>query len=68
MDDEVGVALVVVEDDVDLRVNPVVHARVKEVAGGVAGVDGRGSPHGRIPYGEPEGGKKTEVLRVRASQ
>lgn len=68
VDDEVGVALVVVEDDVDLRVHPVVHARVEEVAGGVAGIDGRRSPHGGIPYGEPEGGKKREVFRVRASQ
>lgn len=68
VDDEVGVALVVVEDDVDLWVHPVVHARVEEVAGGVTGVDGRGSPHGGIPYGEPEGGKKKEVFRARASQ
>lgn len=68
VDDEVGVALVVVEDDIDLRIHPVVHARVEEVAGGVAGVDGRGSPHGGIPNSEPEGWKKTEVFRVPASQ
>lgn len=53
VDDEVRVALVVVEDDVDLRVHPVVHARVEQVAGGVAGVDGRGPPHGGVSYGEP---------------
>lgn len=55
VDDEVGVALVVVEDDVDLRVHPVVHARVEQVAGGVAQVDGGRPAHGGVSYGEPEG-------------
>lgn len=54
VDDEVGVALVVVEDDIDLRIHPVVHTRVKQVAGGVAWVDGRRPAHGGVSYGEPE--------------
>lgn len=54
VDDEVRVALVVVEDDVDLGVHPVVHTGVKKVTGGVTWVDGWRSPHGGISYSEPE--------------
>lgn len=54
VDDEVRVALVVVEDDVDLGVHPVVHTGVEKVTGGVAGVDGWRSPHGGISYSKPE--------------
>lgn len=53
MDDKVGVALVIVEDDINLGVHPVVHAGVIEVTGGVAGVDGRRAPHGGISYRKP---------------
>lgn len=50
VDDEVRVALVVIEDDVDLRVHPVVHAGVVQVAGGVPGVDGRRPAHGGVSH------------------
>lgn len=62
VDDEVGVALVVVEDDVDLRIHPIVHARVEQVAGGVPRVDGGWPAHGGVSYGEPEG--QMEEVRV----
>lgn len=64
VDDEVRVALVVVEDDVDLRVHPVVHAGVKKVTGGVTGVDGRRPPHGGIPHGEPAEPEEERVSLV----
>lgn len=54
VDDEVRVALVIVEDDVDLGVHPVVHTGVKKVTGGVTGVDGWRSPHGGISYSKSE--------------
>lgn len=60
VDDEVGVTLVVVEDDVDLRVHPVVHARVEQVAGGVAQVDGGRPAHGGVSNGEPVGRGRRE--------
>lgn len=66
VDDEVGVALVVVKDHVDLRIHPVVHARVKQVTGGVAGVDGGRPAHGGVSSGEPEG--QTEEVREFSSQ
>lgn len=53
LNDKVRVALVVVEDDVDLGVHPVVHAGVEKVTGGVTGVDGWRSPHGGISYSKP---------------
>lgn len=53
VDDEVRVALVVVKDDIDLWVNPVVHTGVIKVTGGVAGVDRWRSPHGGISYSKP---------------
>lgn len=53
VNDKVRVALVVVEDDVDLRVHPVVHTGVVKVTGGVAEVDGWRSPHGGISYSKP---------------
>lgn len=61
VDDEVRVALVIVEDDVDLRVHPVVYARVKEVTGGVTGVDGWRPPHGGVPHREPANPEKYPV-------
>lgn len=53
LDDKVRVALVVVKDDVDLGVHPVVNTGVVEVTGGVAGADGWRAPHGGISYSEP---------------
>lgn len=53
VNDKVGVALVIVEDDIDLGVHPVVHTGVKKVTGGVTDVDGWRSPHGGISYSEP---------------
>jgi len=53
VNDEVGVALVIVEDDIDLGVHPVVHTGVIKVTGGVTKVDGWRSPHGGISYSKP---------------
>lgn len=53
VNDEVGVTLVIVEDDVNLGVHPVVHAGVIEVTGGVSRVEGRRSSHGWISYSKP---------------
>lgn len=53
MNDKVRVALVVIEDDKDLGVHPVVHAGVIEVTRGVTRVDWRRSPHGGISYSIP---------------
>lgn len=53
VNDKVRVALVVVEDDIDLGVHPVVHTGVIKVAGGVAEVDRWRSPHGGISYSKP---------------
>lgn len=54
VDDKVRVALVIVEDDIDLGVHPVVHTGVIKVTRGVTGVDGRRPSHGGISYCEPE--------------
>lgn len=51
--DEIRVALVIVEDDIDLWIHPVVHARVKEVTGGVTGIDGWRPPHRGISNSKP---------------
>ncbi len=51
--DKIRVALVIVEDDIDLGVHPVVHTGVKKVTGRVTRVDGWRSPHGRISYSKP---------------
>lgn len=64
VDDEVRVALVVVEDDKDLRISPVVHARVEQVAGGVARIDWRWPAHRGVSYGEPGGRGEEEEVRV----
>lgn len=64
MNDKVGVALVIVEDDIDLGVHPVVHTGVKKVTGGVARVDGWRSPHGGISNGKPVQTKRTETRLV----
>lgn len=61
MDDEVWVALVIIEDDVDLWIHPVVHTRVKKVTGGVTGVDGWRPPHGGIPNSKPADPEKDTV-------
>lgn len=53
VNDEVRVALVIIEDDIDLGVHPVVHTGVKKVTGGVTKVDWWRSPHGGISYGKP---------------
>lgn len=53
MNNEIRVALVIVEDDIDLRVHPVVHTRVIKVTGGIARVDGRRSSHGGVSYCKP---------------
>lgn len=53
VNDKVRVALVIVEDDVDLGVHPVVHTGVIKVTGGVARVDGWRSPHGGVSYSKP---------------
>lgn len=64
VNDKVGVALVIVEDDVDLGVHPVVHTGVIKVTGGVAQVDGWWSPHGGISYSKPvHTTKRTEIVR-----
>lgn len=53
VNDKVRVALVVVEDDVDLGVHPVVHTGVVKVTRGIARVDGWRSAHGGISYSKP---------------
>lgn len=53
VNDKVGIALVIVEDDIDLGVHPVVHTGVIKVTGGVTEVDGRRPPHGGISYSKP---------------
>lgn len=53
MNDKVRVALVIVEDDIDLRVHPVVYTGVKKITRGVTGVDGWRSSHGGISYSKP---------------
>lgn len=53
MNDEIRVALVIIEDYIDLGVHPVVHTGVKKVTGGVTRVDGRRSPHGGVSYSKP---------------
>lgn len=50
VNDKVRVALVVIENDINLGVHPVVHARVIKVTGRVPGVDGWRSSHGGISY------------------
>lgn len=50
VNDKVRVALVVVEDDIDLGVHPVVHTGVEKVTGRVTRVDGWRSPHGGVSY------------------
>lgn len=68
VNDEVRVALVIVEDDVDLGVHPVVHAGVIKVTGGVTRVDGWGSSHGGISYSKPteteDGDEISHVVRM----
>lgn len=53
VNDKVRVALVIVEDDIDLRVHPVVHTGVIKVTGGVTKIDGWRSSHGGISYSKP---------------
>lgn len=53
VNDKVRVALVIVEDDIDLGVHPVVHTGVIKVTGGVPRVDGWRSSHGGISYSKP---------------
>ena len=53
VNDKVRVALVVIEDDIDLGVHPVVHTGVIKVTGGITGVDGWRSSHGGISYSQP---------------
>lgn len=53
LNDKVRVALVIVENDIDLGVHPVVHTGVKKVTGGVTRVDGWRSTHGGISYSKP---------------
>lgn len=53
VNDKVRIALVIVEDDIDLVVHPVVHTGVIKVTGGVTRVDGWRSSHGGISYSEP---------------
>lgn len=50
VNDKVRIALVVVEDDIDLGVHPVVHTGVEKVTGRVTRVDGWRSPHGGVSY------------------
>lgn len=52
LDDEVGVTLVIVKDNEDLGVQPVVHAGVVQVARGVPGVEGGRASHGGIAHGD----------------
>lgn len=68
MNDKVRVALVIVEDDIDLRVHPVVHTGVKKVTRGVAGVDGWRSSHGGVSYGKPADTQEEEESVEPASQ
>lgn len=53
LDDEVGVALIIVEDDKDLGLEIIVHAGVVEVAGDAAGLHGRRPPHGVVAHRVP---------------
>ena len=53
VNDKVRVALIIVEDDIDLRVHPVVHTGVVKITGGVTRVDGWRSAHGGISYSKP---------------
>lgn len=53
VNDEVRVALVIIEDDKDLGVHPVVHAGVIEVARGVTRVDRWRPSHRGISYSIP---------------
>lgn len=64
MNYKVRVALVIIEDDIDLRVHPVVHTRVKKVTGGVTGVDGRRPPHGGVSSSKPRQRHKKEEVSV----
>lgn len=53
VNDKIGVALVIVENDINLGIHPVVHTGVIKVAGRVTGVDGWRSSHGGISYCKP---------------
>lgn len=53
VDDKVRVALVIIEDDINLGVHPVVNTGVIEVTGGITRVDRGRSPHRRISYSKP---------------
>lgn len=69
VNDKVWVALVVVEDDIDLRVHPVVNTGVIKVTRGIARVDGRRSPHGGISYSIPaytKKAKRTLLMQLRS--
>lgn len=53
VNDKVWVTLVVIEDDIDLGIHPIIHAGIVKVTGRIARVDLWRSPHGRITYGKP---------------
>lgn len=53
VNDKVRIALVIIENDINLRVHPVVHTGVIKVTGRVTGVDGWRSSHGGISYSKP---------------
>lgn len=57
VNNKVRVALVVVKNDINLGVHPVIHTGVIKVTGGVPRVDGWRSAHGGVSYGEPEEAK-----------
>lgn len=66
VNDKIRVTLVVVENDINLGVHPVVHTGVIKVTGGVPGIDGGRPAHGGVSYGVPEGTKQTKTEKTLA--